>query len=61
MIVYGASIEDAAALGFRELRISNYKMKELGGSRVEILDGILKEECVKMMKEWSKRKDAKTY
>lgn len=61
MIVYGASIEDAAALGFRELRISNYKMKELGGSRVEILGGILKEECVKMMKEWSKRKDAKTY
>ena len=61
MIVYGASIEDAAALGFRELHISNYKMKELGGSRVEIIGDVLREECVKMMKEWSKRSDARTY
>jgi len=61
MIVYGASIEDAAALGFRELHISNRKMKELGGSRIEILGGVLKEECVEMMKEWSERKNAKTY
>jgi len=61
MIVYGASIESAAALGFRELRISNEEMKRLGGSTLKILGGILKDECIKMMNEWSKRKDIKLY
>lgn len=44
-IVYGTSIEDAAAAGFRELPISNETMKRLGGAAVEVEGGFLRDEC----------------
>lgn len=61
LIVFGAFIEDAAKLGFRELRISNETMKKLGGSKVEIIRGVLRKECVEMMEAWSKRPNTRTY
>jgi len=61
-IVFGAYIEDAAALGFRELMISNKKLKELGKSDIKfIIEGVLRDECVKMMNKWRKGNRAKTY
>ena len=45
-IVYGASIADAAAAGFRELTISNEQMKKIGGSGVELVPGFMHEECM---------------
>ncbi|MFN3596608.1 MAG: nucleoside deaminase [Rubricoccaceae bacterium] len=44
-IVFGTAIEDAAEAGFRELSISNETMKALGGSRVEVVRGVLREEA----------------
>jgi guanine deaminase len=44
-IVFGTAIEDAEAAGFRELPISNEEMKRLGGSRVEVVRGVLREEA----------------
>jgi guanine deaminase len=52
-IVYGASIADAAAAEFNELPISNEQLKKLGGSRVEILGGVMREEAVKLFREWA--------
>lgn len=53
-IIYGASIKDAETLGFQELAISNSFMKKKGGARMEIVSGVLKKECIEMMKTWVK-------
>jgi guanine deaminase len=60
-IVFGAAIADARALGFSELTISNRSMKALGGSPVEIVEGVLREECVALFREWAGSADRKTY
>ncbi len=44
-IVFGTSIADAQAAGFRELTISNETMKRLGGSRLAVEGGVLRDEC----------------
>ena len=51
-IVYGAAIADAAAAGFNELPVSNVELKRLGGSRVEIIAGILRDECRQLFELW---------
>jgi tRNA(Arg) A34 adenosine deaminase TadA len=60
-LVYGAEIQDAAGLGFRELTISDRTMKEVGNSRIEIVGGFLRDECITLFTEWSKRPDRRTY
>jgi tRNA(Arg) A34 adenosine deaminase TadA len=60
-IVFGASIGDAAAAGFRELAISNERMREMGRSGVRVTGGVMREEALAVFKEWAKRKDRKTY
>jgi tRNA(Arg) A34 adenosine deaminase TadA len=60
-IVYGAAIADAAACGFRELSVSNEQMKRLGGSRVELAPGVLREEAVELFREWTRRPDRRAY
>ena len=51
-IVYGASIADAQRAGFSELAISNFDLKRLGGSKVEIVAGLLAPEAVRLFEEW---------
>lgn len=51
-LVYGAAIADAQRAGFNELTVSNTELKRLGGSRVEIVSGILREECAALFDEW---------
>jgi len=51
-IVYGAAIADAAAAGFNELPVSNVELKRLGASRVEIVAGILRDECRQLFQLW---------
>jgi guanine deaminase len=51
-IVYGSSIEDARRAGFSELGISNFDMKRLGGSPVEIAAGLMSEEAGELFAEW---------
>ncbi|MDI6720189.1 MAG: nucleoside deaminase [Methanomicrobiales archaeon] len=60
-IVYGSGIGDAAGLGFRELTLSNRMMKNHGGSRIEITPGFLRDECLAVFREWSRRADRRTY
>lgn len=60
-IFYGANIDDAQKAGFHELSISNYEMKQLGQSRIEIASDFLREENIKVFETWLKRKDHKAY
>ena len=60
-IVYGASIADAAAAGFNELPISNERLKSLGNSRIEIVPGLLRDQCVELFELWKARPGRRAY
>jgi tRNA(Arg) A34 adenosine deaminase TadA len=60
-IVYGASIADAARCGFRELSISNEQMKRLGGSKVGVEAGLLRDEALELFAEWMRQPGRRTY
>jgi tRNA(Arg) A34 adenosine deaminase TadA len=60
-IVYGSRIADVARLGFRELTVSNRTLRRLGGSGVEIVGGLLREECLDLLREWEARHPGLTY
>ena len=60
-IVYGTNIQDALEAGFNELTISNEKMKQLGNSSVEIINGFMKNECMELFTEWMKTKSNIAY
>jgi tRNA(Arg) A34 adenosine deaminase TadA len=51
-VYFGTGIGDAARAGFHELRISNARMKELGGSRIRLVPGFLRAECLELFKSW---------
>lgn len=52
-IVFGTSIEDAKRAGFNELSISNADLKNMGGSTVEIVGNLLRDECAALFKLWN--------
>lgn len=52
-IVFGTLIADVNALGFNELPISSEEMKRLGKSPVEIEGGVLREENLTLLREWT--------
>ena len=60
-IYYGASIEDAADHGFNELKISNFTLRDLGRSGINIIPGLMKKQCVELFEQWSKLPYRKTY
>lgn len=60
-IVFGTSIADAQAAGFHELPISNETMKRLGGSRLDIEGGILREECQALFDAFARQEGRRTY
>ena len=60
-IIYGASIADAAATGFREMPISNHEMKRLGHCRLNVTGGLLREESVDLFRLWLQQPGRKLY
>ena len=60
-VVFGASIDDAASAGFREMPISAEQMVTLGRSRLVVERGRLAAECVALFAEWSRGGNAVTY
>lgn len=60
-IVYGTTIADAEAAGFRELTISNERMKNLGGSEVEIEGDFMRDECLAVFEAFNSRPDKQVY
>lgn len=60
-IVYGAQIADAQIAGFSELTLSNQDLKRLGHSPIEIVSGVLREECAQLFTLWRAHPQARTY
>lgn len=60
-IFYGASIQDAQASGFHELTIANSRLKELGGSPIEIAGDFLRIEAVALFQFFDQQPDKRTY
>lgn len=60
-IVFGASIEDAARAGFRELPVANAWLKEASGSPVLLEGAILAGECAGLFGEWKASSSPKAY
>ncbi|MDP8212830.1 MAG: nucleoside deaminase [Candidatus Zapsychrus exili] len=61
MIVYGAKIKNAKFAGFNELDISNKRLRTLGGSSIEIVDGFMKEDNEELFRFWMNKKDKRSY
>jgi tRNA(Arg) A34 adenosine deaminase TadA len=51
-VYYGATIADAERAGFNELRLSCRSLYEQGGSRVRVVDGVLRDECARLFDEF---------
>ncbi len=60
-IVYGTRIEDARAIGFSELSISNGEMKRRGKSPIKIRKDFMRREALALFKEWSSRPGKRAY
>jgi len=60
-IVYGADIGDALGAGFNELTISNFQMRELGGSQVVVDGGCLSAENEAAFRAYIERPNRVTY
>ncbi len=53
-VLYGATIADAAAAGFHELRVPATMMVEVGGSPLKVELGPLRDECRELFDLWKK-------
>lgn len=60
-VIYGTGIRDASRAGFNELRIGNRRMRALGGSRVRLVPGFLREECLELFEAWQALPDRRSY
>ena len=52
-IYHGTDIRDATRAGFHELRVSNARMKALGRSRVRLVPGFMRVECLDLFAAWA--------
>ena len=61
VVYYGATIEDAAASGFNELRLPARELLDRGGSSVRLVPGVLAESCRELFRQWLARPDHTAY
>jgi tRNA(Arg) A34 adenosine deaminase TadA len=61
VVYFGASIADAEAAGFNELRLSASEMVRQGGSRLKLVPGLLAEECRELFALWKSRAGSIAY
>jgi tRNA(Arg) A34 adenosine deaminase TadA len=54
VLVYGNAIADAKSIGFNELPISSARMKKLGGSKLKISSGCMRDEANRLFKKWDR-------
>jgi tRNA(Arg) A34 adenosine deaminase TadA len=60
-LVFGARIEDAARAGFHEMPVSSETLRSLGGTRVEVVPGVLRDECVALFASWARQPGRRAY
>ncbi len=61
ILAYGNSITEAKNIGFNELFISSARMKRLGGAKLKIISGFMRDEVNKIFKKWNKLPNKKLY
>lgn len=54
VVVFGAGIEDAAGHGFNEIPLTNEEIVEVANLRTKIVSGLLKKECVQLLRDYDK-------
>lgn len=59
VLIYGNDITDAKRIGFNELSIPSARMKKLGGAKVKIIPGFMRDEADHLFKKWNKLPDKK--
>lgn len=52
IVYYGATITDAALAGFNELRVPAAELLRQGGSNVQLVPGLLADECRRLFDLW---------
>ncbi|MGQ0641703.1 MAG: nucleoside deaminase [Gemmatimonadaceae bacterium] len=60
-VYFGATIADAAAAGFNELHLPAAEVLRIGRSHVQLVAGVLSEECRALFSEWSTTPGARSY
>ena len=60
-ITFGTTVRDVKRLGFNELVVSNRRLKSLGGGRVELVSGFMKDACQHLLDDWHVLPGKKTY
>lgn len=60
-VYFGATVQDAIDIGFNELQIPAEKITALGGSRVQLVPGLLADECKQLFSDWKKLPKPQTY
>jgi tRNA(Arg) A34 adenosine deaminase TadA len=60
-VVYGASITDAAAVGFSEMPVPAAELSRLGRSPLRVEAGPRRQECLALFDEWRASGKARTY
>ncbi len=60
-VIYGAEIDDAAAVGFSELHVPARQLAKMGGSSVLVEGGLLIDECRALFEEFRRAGATKTY
>ena len=60
-IYFGTTVRDVKNLGFNEVVISNRVLKRMGQSPVELIPGVMREECRKLLEYWKNLPDSRTY
>lgn len=61
ILVYGNSIADAKSVGFNELSISSSRMKKLGGAKLKIISGCMRDEVNKLFEKWGSLPNKRLY
>lgn len=60
-IIYGTTIKDAKRVGFNELEITDRCLKSLGKSKVRIIPGYMRRECLKLLERFNELPNKRLY
>ena len=61
VLVYGNTITGAKRIGFNELSITSARMKKLGGAKLKVIPGFMRNEANQLFKKWDKLPNKKSY
>ncbi|MDD5423933.1 MAG: nucleoside deaminase [Candidatus Omnitrophica bacterium] len=60
-VVFGTDTRDAKKIGFNELMITDSRMKTLGKSKVRIVRGFMRKECLELFRRFNELPKKKLY